>query len=83
MRGVHGWLHKEGGGWSAACAEPLRRPRPHHPLLPALRSQMAAQPPWDTKMDPYYILHYTYGNDYTKEGVFTPGEGAETAECSV
>lgn len=40
---------------------------------------MMAQPPWDTKMDmapgkPFYILHYTYGMDYTLEGVFTPGK---------
>lgn len=33
-----------------------------------------AQPPYDEKMDPFYILHYTYGMDYTLEGVFTPGE---------
>ena len=28
-------------------------------------------------MDPYYILHYTYGMDYTKDGVFTPGKYGE------
>ncbi|KAJ9530850.1 hypothetical protein QJQ45_028857 [Haematococcus lacustris] len=43
---------------------------------------MMAQPPWDTKMEmsptkPFYILHYTYGMDYTKEGVFTPGKYGE------
>jgi hypothetical protein len=36
-----------------------------------------AQPPWDAKMalkgKPYYILHYTYGNDYDLDGAFTPG----------
>lgn len=26
------------------------------------------------EMDPYYILHYTYGNDYTLKGEFTPGK---------
>ena len=28
-------------------------------------------------MDPFYILHYTYGMDYTKDGVFTPGKYGE------
>jgi hypothetical protein len=40
--------------------------------------QLMAQPPWDSKMElsrgkPYYILHYTYGNDYTLDGKHTPG----------
>jgi hypothetical protein len=40
---------------------------------------MMAQPPWDTRMAmgpgrPYYILHYTYGNDYNAEGKHTPGD---------
>lgn len=39
-----------------------------------LHLNMMSQPPWDEKLDPYYILHYTYGNDYTLEGVFTPGK---------
>ena len=39
-----------------------------------LHAKMMSQPPWDEKMDPYYLLHYTYGNDYTLEGVFTPGK---------
>ena len=39
-----------------------------------LHLKMMAQPPWDEKLDQYYILHYTYGNDYTLEGVFTPGK---------
>lgn len=39
-----------------------------------LHLKMMSQPPWDEKLDPYYILHYTYGNDYTLEGVFTPGK---------
>lgn len=38
-----------------------------------------AQPPWDSAMTlfngkPYYILHYTYGNDFDRDGVFTPGK---------
>ena len=43
-----------------------------------LALHMMSQPPWDTKMSlsngkPYYILHYTYGCDYTHDGKFTPG----------
>ena len=34
---------------------------------------MAAQPPYDTKLADFYILHYTYGNDYDLNGTFTPG----------
>lgn len=39
---------------------------------------MMAQPPWDNRMTlgvgrPYYILHYTYGNDFTADGKHTPG----------
>mmetsp|Transcript_9245 Transcript_9245/g.15859 ORF Transcript_9245/g.15859 Transcript_9245/m.15859 type:complete len:123 (-) Transcript_9245:130-498(-) len=42
----------------------------YHDLVPELQ----AQPPWDTTLDGFYIIHYTYGNDYTKDGVFTPGK---------
>lgn len=43
---------------------------------------MMSQPPWDTGMEmkpglPFYILHYTYGMDYTLAGVFTPGKYGE------
>lgn len=38
---------------------------------------MMSQPPWDEKLEPYYILHYTYGMDYTLAGEFTPGEAIE------
>ena len=30
--------------------------------------------PGDAELDPYYILHYTYGDDYNLEGAFTPGK---------
>ena len=42
-----------------------------HPvsLLPSLM----AQPPWDWDKSRYTLLHYTYGMDYTLEGVHTPG----------
>jgi hypothetical protein len=29
------------------------------------------------RLENFYILHYTYGNDYTKKGVFTPGKMGE------
>jgi hypothetical protein len=35
---------------------------------------MMAQPPYDEKLAPFYLLHYTYGMDYTLQGLFTPGE---------
>eukprot|EP00889_Picochlorum_renovo_P007333 jgi/Picre1/34363/NNA_001834.t1 len=38
---------------------------------------MMAQPPWDSQKDRYYILHYTYGMDYAKNGTFTPGKYGE------
>jgi hydroxyproline O-arabinosyltransferase len=42
-----------------------------------LHLKMMGQPPWDTKLPPYHILHFTYGMDYTKEGKFTPGKFGE------
>ena len=35
---------------------------------------LQAQPPWDWDARRYTLLHYTYGMDYTLEGVFTPGK---------
>lgn len=26
-----------------------------------LHLEMMSQPPWDTELEPYYLLHYTYG----------------------
>jgi hypothetical protein len=41
---------------------------------------LMAQPPWDARMvlsanKPFYILHYTYGSDFTLDGKYTPGNG--------
>ena len=36
--------------------------------------QMMAQPPYEDKLVPYYILHYTYSNDYSLNGTLTPGK---------
>ena len=41
-----------------------------HDLRPALM----AQPPWDKGLGEFFILHFTYGMDYDKNGVFTPGK---------
>lgn len=43
---------------------------------------MMSQPPWDEKLEPYYILHYTYGMDYTLAGEFTPGEAGFVVLCT-
>ncbi|KAK9823561.1 hypothetical protein WJX72_003781 [[Myrmecia] bisecta] len=39
-----------------------------------LHLDMMSQPPWDTTLEPFYLLHYTYGMDYTLQGEFTPGK---------
>ncbi len=33
--------------------------------------------PSHAEMEPFYLLHFTYGMDYTKRGVFTPGKYGE------
>ena len=38
-----------------------------------IRDRMA-QPPWDKGLGEFFILHFTYGMDYDKNGVFTPGK---------
>mmetsp|Transcript_15949 Transcript_15949/g.52339 ORF Transcript_15949/g.52339 Transcript_15949/m.52339 type:complete len:517 (-) Transcript_15949:81-1631(-) len=39
-----------------------------------LRPQLQAQPPWDKSIGEFFILHFTYGNDYDLNGKFTPGK---------
>ena len=39
-----------------------------------LRPQLQAQPPWDKSVGDFFILHFTYGNDYDLNGTFTPGK---------
>tara|TARA_B110000977_G_scaffold139952_2_gene177687 strand:- start:2146 stop:3726 length:1581 start_codon:yes stop_codon:yes gene_type:complete len=39
-----------------------------------LRPQLQAQPPWDKSIGEFFILHFTYGNDYDLDGKFTPGK---------
>lgn len=38
-----------------------------------LHLKMMSQPPYDSDLDKFYILHYTYGMDYDLNGKFTPG----------
>jgi|TARA_B110000967_G_scaffold101460_1_gene104158 hypothetical protein len=38
------------------------------------RPQLQAQPPWDKSIGEFFILHFTYGNDYDLNGKFTPGK---------
>lgn len=38
-----------------------------------LHLAMAGQPPYDSVVEDHYILHYTYGNDFSLDGEFTPG----------
>ena len=42
----------------------------HYKLVP----KMQAQPPWDTKIRDFVMIHFTYGMDYTLDGKFTPGK---------
>lgn len=35
------------------------------------------QPPWDTKIGDAFIIHFTYGCDYTLKGVHMPGKFGE------
>jgi hypothetical protein len=39
-----------------------------------LRPRLQAQPPWDKSAGDFFILHFTYGNDYDLNGAFTPGK---------
>ena len=39
-----------------------------------MRPKLMAQPPWDKGLGEFFILHFTYGNDYDENGVFTPGK---------
>ena len=54
-----GWV-LEMYGFTLACYNVGLPPASLHP-------KMMSQPPWDTKLEPFYILHYTYGMDYTLE----------------
>eukprot|EP00850_Spirogloea_muscicola_P000096 SM000001S04498 [mRNA] locus=s1:490734:494099:- [translate_table: standard] len=45
-----------------------------HGVHHILRKDFMVQPPWDTLLAENYIIHYTYGCDYTQDGVFTPGK---------
>jgi hydroxyproline O-arabinosyltransferase len=40
----------------------------------SLHLNLMAQPPWDDKLKDFYILHFTYGQDFDPQGKFTPGK---------
>lgn len=42
-----------------------------------LYPEWMAQPPWDSDLEKFYLLHYTYGMDYKLDGTFTPGKYGE------
>lgn len=42
-----------------------------------LHPELECQPPWDKDLSDFYLLHFTYGNDFTLEGKFTPGKIGE------
>lgn len=44
-----------------------------HGVSHILRKDFMLQPPFDTELGDSYIIHYTYGNDYTLKGVSTYG----------
>ena len=48
-----GWV-LEMYGFTIACYKAAIQPA-------RLHIKMMSQPPWDTKVWPYYLLHYTYG----------------------
>lgn len=39
--------------------------------------RIMSQPPWDTKLNKFYLLHYTYGMDYKLTGEHLPGKYGE------
>ncbi|GAB4820009.1 hypothetical protein N2152v2_007055 [Parachlorella kessleri] len=43
----------------------------------SLHRELMAQPPYESKLGAYYILHYTYSNDFSLNGTHTPGKSAE------
>lgn len=50
-----------------------RHPKQWYRYRPACM-QLMAQPPFDSEMGDYYILHYTYGNEFNNDGNMVLGE---------
>eukprot|EP00249_Psilotum_nudum_P016676 c25940_g1_i1 orf=346-1458(+) len=48
-----------------------------HGVHHILRKDFMIQPPWDLEVAEKYIIHYTYGCDYTMKGVLTYGKIGE------
>jgi len=67
-----GWV-QEMFAWSIASTQV--EPVVEYELVP----ELMLQPPWDAYLTAEngkeaYIIHFTYGNDFNEEGVFTPGK---------
>jgi hypothetical protein len=60
-------------------------PRLHVEAVPSVATQciklancsLNTATPLPVEMEPFYLLHFTYGMDYTRKGVFTPGKYGE------
>ncbi|THU70192.1 hypothetical protein C4D60_Mb08t22430 [Musa balbisiana] len=48
-----------------------------HGVQHILRKDFMIQPPWDLKLDNTFIIHFTYGCDYTLKGELTYGKIGE------
>jgi len=48
-----------------------------HGVRHSLRKDFMIQPPWDLKTDNTFIIHYTYGCDYSMKGQLTYGKIGE------
>ncbi|CAL9109011.1 unnamed protein product [Musa acuminata var. zebrina] len=48
-----------------------------HGVQHILRKDFMIQPPWDLKLDSTFIIHFTYGCDYTLKGELTYGKIGE------
>ncbi|KAL6783874.1 hypothetical protein ACKKBG_A03835 [Auxenochlorella protothecoides x Auxenochlorella symbiontica] len=49
------------------------------PIRYDLHKELMIQPPWDDRLSfedgtHIYIIHFTYGNDFSEKGAFTPGK---------
>ncbi|KAL4518212.1 hypothetical protein Ndes2437A_g04508 [Nannochloris sp. 'desiccata'] len=67
-----GWV-QEMFAWSIASTQV--EPVVEYELVP----ELMLQPPWDAQLTAEngkeaYIIHFTYGNDFNEQGVFTPGK---------
>ncbi|MCO5605085.1 hypothetical protein L7F22_059263 [Adiantum nelumboides] len=48
-----------------------------HGIRHEIRKDFMIQPPWDLEVAEHFLIHYTYGCDYTLQGVLTYGKIGE------